>query len=121
MKHSTFVFPENPLICVIGLGYVGLPLAMEFSKNHKVIGFDLDDDRVNSLNSANDPSGELDLRQYDIVTNITFTSKIKVSAADIYIIAVPTPITSEKLPDTKLLEQACETVGPFIKKKWCCL
>ena len=117
MKHSTFVFPENPLICVIGLGYVGLPLAMEFSKNHKVIGFDLDDDRVNSLNSANDPSGELDLRQYDIVTNITFTSKIKeISAADIYIIAVPTPITSEKLPDTKLLEQACETVGPFIKK-----
>tara|TARA_Y100001954_G_C15809197_1_gene604273 strand:+ start:486 stop:1781 length:1296 start_codon:yes stop_codon:yes gene_type:complete len=117
MKHSSFIFPENPSICIIGLGYVGLPLVLEFSKNHKVIGFDLDDNRITSLINGIDSSGEIDLQKIDIDKNISFTSKIEeISSSDIYIIAVPTPISSEKIPDTRLLEKACETVGPNLEE-----
>lgn len=117
MSHSSFVFPENACICIIGLGYVGLPLVLEFSKNHKVIGFDLDNGRISSLVNGIDPSGEVDLQDKDLITNISFTSKAEeISSADIYIVSVPTPINSEKLPDTRYLEQACETVGNLLEE-----
>lgn len=114
---SSIVFPRNACICIVGLGYVGLPLALEFSKSHKVIGFDSDYHRISLLLNGIDLSGEVDLQEKDVTTNISFTSRAEeILAADVYIIAVPTPITSEQLPDMGHLEQACRTVGPQLKE-----
>ena len=114
---SSIVFPRNACICIVGLGYVGLPLVLEFSKNHKVIGFDSDCHRIRSLVNGIDLSGEVDLQEKDVSTNISFTSKAEeISVADVYIVAVPTPITSERLPDMGHLEQACKTVGPLLEE-----
>ena len=117
MSNSNIIFPENACICIVGLGYVGLPLVLEFSKNHKVIGFDLDSNRISSLVDGIDLSGEEDLQEKDVSTNISFTSKVEnISLADVYIVAVPTPITSEQLPDVGHLEQACKMIAPFLKE-----
>lgn len=114
---SSIVFPRNACICIVGLGYVGLPLVLEFSKNHKVIGFDSDCHRISSLVNGIDLNGEVDLQKKDVSTNISFTSKAEeISVADVYIVAVPTPITSERLPDMGHLEQACKTVGPLLEE-----
>ena len=114
MSNSNIVFPDDPCICIVGLGYVGLPLVIEFSKKYKVIGFDSDSKKIKSLEKGKDPSGEVDIKNQDL-TNILFSSNSEeITPADVYIIAVPTPITSNQLPDTAYLEQACLAVGPHI-------
>ena len=93
------------------------PLCWSFQKNHKVIGFDLDSYRISSLVDGIDLSGEEDLQEKDVSTNISFTSKVEdISVADVYIVAVPTPITSEQLPDVGHLEQACKMIAPLLKE-----
>lgn len=114
MSNSDIVFPDDPCICIVGLGYVGLPLVIEFSKKYRVIGFDSDSKKIKLLEKGIDPSGEVDIKNQDL-TNIVFSSNSEeIISADVYIIAVPTPITSNQLPDTEYLEQACLTVGPYI-------
>lgn len=116
MSNSDIVFPDDPCICIVGLGYVGLPLVIEFSKKYRVIGFDSDSKKIKLLEKGIDPSGEVDIKNQDL-TNIVFSSNSEeIISADVYIIAVPTPITSNQLPDTEYLEQACLTVGPYIHK-----
>ncbi len=104
-------------ICIIGLGYVGLPLAIEFSKKYRTIGFDKKESRINQLLDSVDITEEVlseDLKK----SNIVFTnSKKDIKDCNIYIIAVPTPIDSSKKPNLKFLKNASQLVGEVIKKE----
>ena len=89
-------------IGIIGLGYVGLPLAMAFSKKFKVIGFDIDKERVDQLNLFEDKTNQAPQKELKQVlrTNLTLTSDPNlISDCNIYIVTVPTPVTREKEPD----------------------
>ncbi len=105
---------KNINIAIIGLGYVGLPLANEFSKKFKVVGFDINKSRIHELKSGIDLTNELDSK--DIINSkILFTSDEKdIKECNIYIITVPTPIDKNKTPDLKPLKNATKTVSKFI-------
>lgn len=101
---------------VIGLGYVGLPIALEFAKQFPVIGFDIKSDRVEMMKKRIDPSQELTPEEFD-GTDIFFTAEVEdLRQVNFYIIAVPTPIDDHKLPDLKPLLKATEMVGKVMKK-----
>ncbi len=103
-------------LAVIGLGYVGLPIAIEFAKNFSVIGFDIKESTIEKLNNKIDPAGEVAPEEFDGI-DIVYTSDIeKLKEATFYIVAVPTPIDEHNEPDLKPLLGACETVGKVIKK-----
>jgi len=103
-------------ISVIGLGYVGLPIALEFSKIIKVIGFDVNSERVELMKNHIDPSKELSSEDFE-GTNIMFTSNPEdIKEADFHIVAVPTPINAYNQPDLTPLLSACHIVGKNIKK-----
>ncbi len=103
-------------ICVIGMGYVGLPIALEFAKNYKVIGFDINAKRVDLLKNAIDPSKEVEAHEFEN-KDIVFTDNIEeIKAASFYIVAVPTPIDEGKNPDLFPLQAASRTVGKVISK-----
>ena len=110
---------KSDKIAVIGLGYVGLPLAVEFAKYFKVLGFDIDKERVSQLNGLNDKTGEVNLEDLESVLNknLKFTASEKdLSGSNIYIITVPTPVTEFKTPDLSFLKASSETVGKYLKK-----
>lgn len=111
-------FPENPLITVIGLGYVGLPLAVQFAKAYKVIGFDKNNVRIEQLIKGYDKTGEVaDSALSAAGKNISFTSDTSaIVGADMYIVAVPTPITRNNIPDLYPLESASHIVGKVMQK-----
>lgn len=103
-------------ICVIGLGYVGLPVALELARKFKVIGFDINARRVEMMKKGTDPSNELTPEDFQ-GCDIHFTSAIdEIRPATFFIVAVPTPIDSHKNPDLRPLLSACETVGKVLKK-----
>lgn len=103
-------------IAVVGLGYVGLPLALEFARKFKVIGFDINADRVKLMKSKIDPSNELETSAFE-GTDIYFTSDIKdLKQANFFIIAVPTPIDEYNKPDLRPVLGASKTVGSVLKK-----
>ena len=103
-------------IAVIGLGYVGLPIALEFSKHINVVGFDVKPERVAMMNNHIDPSNELDKSAFD-GCNITFTSNADdLKQCNFFIVAVPTPIDEHKLPDLTPVIKASESVGKALKK-----
>ncbi|MBL4593087.1 MAG: nucleotide sugar dehydrogenase [Flavobacteriales bacterium] len=103
-------------IAVIGLGYVGLPIALEFGKTMSVIGFDINEKRVDMMKNNIDPSEELDASAFD-GCDIEFTANLEdLKAATFYVVAVPTPINSHKLPDLTPLMGASTTVGKVLKK-----
>lgn len=103
-------------IAVIGLGYVGLPIALEFAKKVSVIGFDISESRIEMMRNNEDPSEELDSSVFDN-SDIFFTSKIEdLKEATFFVVAVPTPIDQHKLPDLKPLLSASRTVGQVLKK-----
>lgn len=103
-------------ICVVGLGYVGLPLALEFSKKTGVVGFDINKKKVVALNAGIDATGENDLSSPDR-SRIAFTSDPKmISGCDFIIVAVPTPVTEDFQPDLAPLEESSKTVGANLKR-----
>ncbi len=103
-------------LSVIGLGYVGLPIALEFAKKISVIGFDIKEDRVEMMKNKQDPSNELSSEAFDNC-DIIFTAKLEdLKEASFHIVAVPTPIDSHNLPDLKPLLAATRTVGKILKK-----
>jgi UDP-N-acetyl-D-glucosamine/UDP-N-acetyl-D-galactosamine dehydrogenase len=109
------VAKENK-IGVIGLGYVGLPIALEFAKKVSVIGFDIKEDRIELMKKGIDPSKELKPEEFEN-TDILFTANIEdLKKAKFYIVAVPTPIDDHQQPDLTPLLKACETVGKVLKK-----
>ncbi|MGI4760179.1 MAG: nucleotide sugar dehydrogenase [Janthinobacterium lividum] len=103
-------------LAVIGLGYVGLPIALEFAKQLSVIGFDINAGRVEMMRNHQDPSGELDASAFE-GTDITFTDSLEVlREAQFYIVAVPTPIDEHAQPDLRPLLGASGSVGKVLKK-----
>ncbi len=107
---------KNTKLAVIGLGYVGLPIALEFAKKIDVIGFDINEARVDMMRKGQDPSRELAASDFEN-RKITFTSSIEdLKAATFFIIAVPTPIDHSNLPDLKPLLGASKTVAQVLKK-----
>ena len=103
-------------LAVIGLGYVGLPIALEFARKISVIGFDINKKRVDMMRGGVDPSKELDAAAFK-GTDIVFTSDLDVlKEARFFIIAVPTPVDKYNVPDLKPLVGASTTVGKVLKK-----
>ena len=103
-------------IAVIGLGYVGLPLALEFARHFNVIGFDINEARVEMMKNSIDPSKELDSSAFE-GTDILFTTKMEdLRTANFFVVAVPTDIDEHKVPNLTPLLKASETVGQALKK-----
>lgn len=103
-------------IGVIGLGYVGLPIALEFANDFEVIGFDINSERVKLMQNGSDPSKELDASAFEN-KNIQFTDDLEVlKEAHFYIVAVPTDIDEHQVPNLNPLLGASKTVGQVIKK-----
>ena len=103
-------------ISVIGLGYVGLPVAVAFGQASNVIGFDIDQTRIDALTNGIDKTGEVEPSEF-LTTNIHFTSELTdLAKANFHIVAVPTPIDSSKKPDLTPLISASKTVGAILKK-----
>ena len=99
---------DNLKIAIIGLGYVGLPLAVEFSKKFKVLGFDINIQRIDSLNRCHDQTMEVSKSELKNAKNLSFTSdKESLAESNIYIVTVPTPIDKFKRPN----------LNPLIPKK----
>jgi UDP-N-acetyl-D-galactosamine dehydrogenase len=102
-------------IAIIGLGYVGLPLAVEFGKRYPTVGFDIKSARVAELSGGADASGEVSPEEIAAANHLTFSSDIEdIRDSDVYVIAVPTPIDSHRQPDLKPLLAASELVGRVI-------
>lgn len=107
----------EPVIAVIGLGYVGLPLAVEFGKKRRVIGFDINAGRIGELREKRDHTREVDAAELAEAKHLTFTNdRNELTVANIYIVTVPTPIDGHKRPDLTPLIKASETVGAVLKK-----
>lgn len=115
MLYSSLLNKEKSL-AVIGLGYVGLPIALAFAKKIKVIGFDINEARVQMMRNKIDPSQELDPSAFD-GCDIEFTSDLEVlKKANFFIVAVPTPVDEHNIPDLIPVQRASETIGKVIKK-----
>mgnify|MGYP001260371855 CR=1 FL=1 len=105
-------------LAIIGLGYVGLPLALEFAKKKSLIGFDVNKKRVKELNSGIDTNLEFKKKELKTKKKIIFTySENDLKSANCYIITVPTPVNKIKNPDFTSLIEATELIGKYIKKK----
>ncbi len=103
-------------IAVVGLGYVGLPIALEFAKHFRVIGFDINRERVALMQQGQDPSRELEETAF-VDKDITFTANpADLKNAHFFVVAVPTPVDDYKVPDLKPLIGASETIGKMLKK-----
>ncbi len=103
-------------LAVLGLGYVGLPIALEFASKIEVIGFDINEERLDKMRKGIDPSGELSAEQFKN-KSIEFTSSLdKLKEASFFIVTVPTPIDEHNLPDLKPLLSATKSIGKVLKK-----
>jgi len=108
-------FPKTPTIGIIGLGYVGLPLAIEFSKLFTCIGFDINKQRILELNAGHDSKLEINSTELKHLAQLSFTYQPKdLRQCDVYIVAVPTPIDEDKRPDLTPLQQASRLIGQLI-------
>jgi UDP-N-acetyl-D-galactosamine dehydrogenase len=106
------VFNATPRIAIIGLGYVGLPLAVEFGKQLQTVGFDINRQRIDSLRSGVDTTREASPEELAAASNLTLTDDPQALAGcDVYIVTVPTPVDTNKQPDLTPLRRASETVG----------
>ena len=107
----------NTTIAVVGLGYVGLPLAVEFGKSYPTIGFDLSHDKIEAYRGRVDPTGEVSSAEFEAATRLRFTTDASdVREADIVIVAVPTPVDEAHQPDFGPLLSASASVGANLKR-----
>jgi UDP-N-acetyl-D-galactosamine dehydrogenase len=103
-------------LAVIGLGYVGLPIALEFARKISVIGFDINARRIEMMRQGIDPSNELNKEEFENC-DITFTDSLEVlKQARFFIVAVPTPVDQHNVPDLVPVKKASETIGKVIKQ-----
>jgi UDP-N-acetyl-D-galactosamine dehydrogenase len=106
---------KDKRLAVIGLGYVGLPIALEFAKKFRVVGFDISAERIAMLQRSEDPSREMPPEAFTGV-DITFTADpADLKLAQFFVVAVPTPVDDYKVPDLKPLLRASETIGQALK------
>lgn len=107
---------QNRVIAIVGLGYVGLPLAVEFGRKYSTIGFDINEARIESLSSGVDKTLEVSDVELAGSTRLSFTSKVNdLVSANTYIVTVPTPINEHKQPDLTPLIKASESIGKLLK------
>src|SRR5580704_6809041 len=107
----------NQVVAVVGLGYVGLPLAVEFGKKFDTIGYDISAAKIDSYRKFCDPTGEISTDQLQAAARLIFTSDpSELSRADFIVVAVPTPVDVAHIPDFSPLVGASETVGRHMKK-----
>ena len=105
------------IVAIIGLGYVGLPLAVEFGKKRKTVGFDINASRINELKKNIDKTLEISSKELKLASYLTFSSDIEVlKSADIFIITVPTPVDKNNIPDLNPLESASKLVASVMRK-----
>ena len=117
MKHTNGTEMKNKKIALIGLGYVGLPLAVEFGKKRSVIGFDINQSRINDLNNGIDSTLETTIEELKDATHLSYTTNLNgIKDCEIFIVTVPTPIDKHKRPDLTPLEKSSEAVGSILKK-----
>jgi UDP-N-acetyl-D-galactosamine dehydrogenase len=110
------ILDKKKKLAVIGLGYVGLPIALEFAGKVNVIGFDINEQRLDKMRNGVDPSGELDSELFKN-KSIEFTSSIeKLGEASFFIVTVPTPIDEHNLPDLKPILSATRSIAIILKK-----
>jgi len=108
---------SNKKIALIGLGYVGLPLAVEFGKKREVVGFDINQSRINELKSGIDSTLETTSQELEDAIHLSYTTNLKdIKDCTIFIVTVPTPIDKHKIPNLTPLEKSSETVGSILKK-----
>lgn len=111
------MFASNPTLCIIGLGYVGLPLAVEFGKKITTIGFDINQQRIDDLRKGIDHTLELNSAELSEAKSLRYTTKEEdIKGCDVYIVTVPTPINESKQPDLTPLEKASHLLGRVIGK-----
>ena len=109
---------NNLNIAVIGLGYVGLPLAVEFGKKRNVVGFDINEKRIESLKQGKDSTLECSETEIKDAKYVSFTSTLdNLKECNCFIVTVPTPIDDKNIPDLKPLEKATEMIGAILKKE----
>lgn len=115
MPDASVAAPKD-IVAIIGLGYVGLPLALEFGKIFDTIGFDISVSRVNDCAAATDPTGEATAEQFEQARHISFShTPADLARADIIIVAVPTPVDASNRPDFSPLLGASKTIGANLK------
>ena len=108
---------ENIRIAVVGLGYVGLPLAVEFGRKYPVVGFDINQNRIDDLKKGNDSTLETTQEALAAAKKLTYTNNVEnLDACNCYIITVPTPINTHKQPDLTPLIKASEIIGKALKQ-----
>ncbi len=108
---------NDKIIGVIGLGYVGLPLAVEFGKSRRVTGFDIREKRVAELRSGTDGTLEVEPEELKQACFLEFTARLEdLKSCGVFIVAVPTPVDCANRPDLRLLTRACETVGAVMPR-----
>lgn len=109
-------FPEKPNIAIIGLGYVGLPLAVEFGKHYPTLGFDINAQRIAELERGEDGTREVEPEELRSSQHLQFSSDVAtLESADVYIVTVPTPIDRHKRPDLTPLVKASRMLGSVIR------
>lgn len=109
--------PDELKTAVIGLGYVGLPLLVEFARTRKMIGFDIDESRILDLRNNIDTTGEVSPSEFEHLSNVKLTAQEEdLAEAKIYIVTVPTPVNDAKQPNLEPLIEACKTIGKYLTK-----
>ena len=111
------IAPVTPTIAVVGLGYVGLPLAVEFGKQYRTIGFDLSHEKVEAYRRGVDPTGEVSGDNLRAAQQLSVTTDpAELRAADFVVVAVPTPVDEAHRPDFSPLVSASQAVGKHLKR-----
>ena len=108
---------SNSRLAVIGLGYVGLPLAVQFGKELETVGFDIDSHRVSELRSGCDRTGEMSAQDLEMAVRLTLTTDtVSLRECNVFIVTVPTPVDDANRPDLTPLEKASATIGNVLKR-----
>ncbi|MHB8911573.1 MAG: NAD(P)-binding domain-containing protein, partial [Lysobacter sp.] len=107
---------DTARLAVVGLGYVGLPLAVEFGKQYDTVGFDINPARVDELLAGHDSTLEVEPELLASATRLRFSARLEdIGACNVYIVTVPTPIDAAKRPDLTPLVKASEAIGSILK------
>ncbi len=117
MNLENKIEDKSVVLALIGLGYVGLPLAVEFGKKYQVIGFDINEKRIDELKKGNDRTLEVTREELAEADKLFYTSEFKdLQKANVFVVTVPTPVDDFKVPDLTPVIKASETVGKVLKK-----